>query len=121
MKLQQNRTSARSCEGQPLFYVVDWLPPHFGAVGQYAVIDASERAANGRNVVLIGLTSGAASITEQNFPRGGFLRTIRISAGRYDKSRMLSRLMWTLRTDARLISKVVWSPNARQAELMFTG
>src|SRR4051812_16853740 len=114
MKLQQN---GRSCEGQPLFYVVDWLPPDFGAVGQYAVIEASEIAANGRHVELIGLSSGAANITEQSFPGGGFLRTTRISAARYDKSRFLSRLLWTLRTNARLISKVLWSPNARRAEV----
>src|SRR5262245_13769614 len=45
----------------PIFYVVDWLPPDFGAVGQYALIHSQQMAAKGRLVHLIGLTHGEAS------------------------------------------------------------
>src|ERR1700682_4885666 len=78
MKLQQTSTPAQSCNGQPLFYVVDWLPPDFGAVGQYAVLFASEIAAKGRHVELIGLTSGEAGTSQQQFASGGLLRVTRI-------------------------------------------
>jgi hypothetical protein len=30
-----------------LFYVVDWLPPDFGAVGQYGIVFAQELARDG--------------------------------------------------------------------------
>src|SRR3954471_5166860 len=35
----------------------DWLPPDFGAVGQYTLARARERARMGQRVVLIGLSS----------------------------------------------------------------
>ena len=69
--------SANLVETRPLFYVVDWLPPEFGAVGQYAVLFATEIAASGRRVELIGLTSGAAGVTEERFQSGGLLRITR--------------------------------------------
>jgi len=37
----------------PLSYVVDWLPPDFGAVGQYGLIFARELAESGRRVYLL--------------------------------------------------------------------
>jgi hypothetical protein len=39
-------------------YTCDWLPPDFGAVGQYAMLEAREWA-SGFAVTLIGLTSEA--------------------------------------------------------------
>ena len=44
-----------------LVYICDWLPPDFGAVGQYAVLDAREWASDGWAVTLVGLTSGQSS------------------------------------------------------------
>ena len=38
-------------------YICDWLPPDFGAVGQYSLIFARSLAADGRSVVLGGLSS----------------------------------------------------------------
>jgi hypothetical protein len=34
----------------PIFYLVDWLPPDFGAVGQYALMHAQQKAAEGRHI-----------------------------------------------------------------------
>jgi hypothetical protein len=113
--------SARLVETRPLFYVVDWLPPDFGAVGQYAVLFATEIAASGRRVELIGLTSGSASVTEERFQGGGSLRITRIATSSYDKSKNLHRLLWTLRTNLRLISEVIVNPHSLRAEVLFTG
>jgi hypothetical protein len=113
--------SANLVETRPLFYVVDWLPPDFGAVGQYAVLFATEIAASGRRVELIGLTSGSASVTEERFQSGGSLRITRIAASSYDKSKNLHRLLWTLRTNLRLISEVIVNPRSQRAEVLFTG
>ena len=44
-----------------LVYLCDWLPPDFGAVGQYAVLEARDWASRGFAVTLVGLTSGAAA------------------------------------------------------------
>ena len=44
-----------------LVYICDWLPPDFGAVGQYAVLFAREWASEGWAVTLVGLTSGKSS------------------------------------------------------------
>src|ERR1700730_895658 len=121
MKLQQTCTSQQSSTSQALFYVVDWLPPDFGAVGQYAVLFASEIAENGPRVELIGLTTDDAGISQQQFAGGALLRITRIPASTYDKSRNLKRLLWTLRTNFRLIFQVIRSPHSRRAEVLFTG
>jgi hypothetical protein len=104
-----------------LFYVVDWLPPDFGAVGQYGLKFAREIAESGRRVFLVGLTSGASERRHEAHPNGGTLEIRRITAKRFDKSRYLSRLLWTLRTDLRLIWEVIRQPESRRAEILFTG
>ena len=45
--------------------IADWLPPDFGAVGQYSLLFARERAARGEEVVLAGLSSTADSAVEE--------------------------------------------------------
>ena len=74
-----------------MFYVVDWLPPDFGAVGQYASQYAAEMARAGRRVCLVGLTSGTARRTSFALG-GGALETVRLPAASYDKSRVAERL-----------------------------
>ena len=44
-----------------LVYICDWLPPDFGAVGQYAMLFARQWAKDGWAVTLVGLTSGEPS------------------------------------------------------------
>jgi hypothetical protein len=76
-------------------YICDWLPPDFGAVGQYSLILARELAAEGRRVVLGGLSSGGHEdiIT----PCGkGHLRIIKLSAKPYEKANFKTRILWTL-------------------------
>lgn len=104
-----------------LFYIVDWLPPEFGAVGQYGLVFARESAQAGRHVWLLGLTSGSASTVRETYEGGGVLEISRNAAGSYDKARYLSRLLWTLRTNLRLIWQVIRNPKSRGAEILFTG
>jgi hypothetical protein len=85
-----------------LLYLCDWLPPDYGAVGQYSLQFARELAAEGRDVVLAGLSSRESSDTAE--PVGqGHLRQVRLRAPAYDKTSILIRLLWTVRVNTRLI------------------
>jgi hypothetical protein len=105
-----------------LFYVVDWLPPDFGAVGQYAMISARDMAQTGRKVSLIGLTSGCGE-TDPEMSRcdGGVLEVRRLHAKRYDKSALINRLIWSLGANFKLIWEVLRDPRSRGAEVLFSG
>ncbi len=103
-----------------LFYVVDWLPPDFGAVGQYGMAFAHDLAREGRHVYLIGLTTKTQSRVS-NEVGAGILEIINIPAVSYDKSRLINRLAWTLRTNARLLWEVIRRPESRGTDLLFTG
>jgi hypothetical protein len=100
----------------PLLYVVDWLPPDFGAVGQYALIAARQAAAEGREVCLIGLTSGAPAREA-----AGTLTVCKLPAKPYRKSSFLRRLLWSFATNRLLIWAVLRHPKSRGAEVRFTG
>lgn len=106
----------------PLFYLVDWLPPDFGAVGQYGLLFAREYAdQEKRKVLLIGLTSGSSSIEKEVFVGGGELEIHRISAVPYEKARIAKRLLWTVRTNFRLLAEVLRNPASHKADVLFTG
>lgn len=83
--------------------ICDWLPPDFGAVGQYALLHGREQAESGAEVTLIGLSSTTDSETVERFPGGGLLRVRRVRAPHYEKSRLLQRAWWTLRVNLKLI------------------
>ena len=104
-----------------LFYVVDWLPPDFGAVGQYGMIFAREIAEKGRNVCLLGLTSGASNTVSEVGVDGCLFEIKKISAKRYDKAGLVNRLVWSLRTNFRLSLTLIRDPRSRGAEVLFTG
>src|SRR6516225_524181 len=103
-----------------LFYVVDWLPPDFGAVGQYGMLFAHYLAREGRHVYLSGLTTKARNTVIKEVG-AGILEIISIPTVSYDKSRLIKRLAWTLRTNARLLWEVIRRPESRGADLLFTG
>ena len=85
-----------------LLYLCDWLPPDYGAVGQYSLMFARELAAEGRDVVLAGLSSRESSDTAVSI-EGGHFRQIRLFARLYDKTSIASRLLWTVCINTRLI------------------
>ncbi len=102
-----------------LLYICDWLPPDFGAVGQYALRCARERASNGEHVVLAGLSSTADSVDVQTIGAGR-LTVLCFKAPQYDRSNLRQRALWTLQVNLRLLfrlRKELW----RADEILFTG
>ena len=87
-----------------LLSICDWLPPDFGAVGQYALIAARAEAARGREVTLVGLSSSADSVAEETHGAGR-LRIVRVKAATYDRANLVRRLRWTLATNLRLLRR----------------
>src|SRR3954447_9764052 len=88
-----------------LVYLCDWLPPDFGAVGQYSLLFARERAARGEEVVLAGLSSTADSVAEEAVGNGR-LRIVRLRARTYDRADLRTRALWTARTDFGLVRRL---------------
>jgi len=102
-----------------LVYLCDWLPPDFGAVGQYSLLFARERAAAGEDVVLAGLSSTASSIEEESVGAGR-LRIVRLRTEIYDRADFKKRALWTLRTNLDLI-RALRREIRRADEVLFTG
>jgi len=102
-----------------LVYLCDWLPPDFGAVGQYSLHFARQRAAAGEDVVLAGLSSAGSSVAEEA-PGAGRLRIVRLGARAYERSNWRARALWTARTDLRLVRRL-WRDLRRADEILFTG
>ena len=103
-----------------LFYVVDWLPPEFGAVGQYALLFGREIAKTGRMVSLIGLSSNLRETRSENLDTG-VLEIKWIPVKRYNKTGLISRLVWSLHTNLKLIWEVIHDPRSQGAQILFTG
>jgi hypothetical protein len=102
-----------------LVYLCDWLPPDYGAVGQYSALFARQLAEEGRNVTLVGLSSQESSVSCESCGAGS-LRHIRVLAATYDKTSLLRRMLWTARINTRLIWRA-WR-DLRQADVvLFTG
>jgi hypothetical protein len=103
-----------------LVYICDWLPPDFGAVGQYAMLFAREWAKNGWAVTLVGLTSGESRRDPTECVGGGTLNVIRVHRPTYDKQRFTDRLVWTVISNILLLKAALGA--IRQARsVLFTG
>jgi hypothetical protein len=102
-----------------LVYLCDWLPPDFGAVGQYALQAARERAGQGEEVVLAGLSSTADSVEEEETGTGR-LQIVRRRAILYDRADFRSRALWTARTGLGLVWRLGRELRAAD-EILFTG
>lgn len=103
-----------------LVYICDWLPPEFGAVGQYAMLEAHQWAERGFAVTLVGLTSGASS-HEITAPIGpGSVETIRVHRRKYQKQRFVDRLIWTIASNLALLRGVFAAMRAAD-RVLFTG
>lgn len=100
--------------------ICDWLPPDFGAVGQYAERFARASAAAGDTVLLVGLSTTPIPDTREAFAGGGSLCVRRVHAKAYDKARLIARARWTLLTNLALI-RAAWSGLRRADEVVFTG
>jgi len=102
-----------------IVYLCDWLPPDFGAVGQYAVRFARAAAIEGAQVTLVGFTSGAPLESRSSFGDGELtIRKIRREP--YDRSNWLQRALWTVSANLALL----WGARhalRRAHEVRFTG
>jgi hypothetical protein len=103
-----------------LVYICDWLPPDFGAVGQYAVLFAREWATEGWDVTLVGLTSGKTSRKTAEPIGGGSLEVLRIHRRTYQKQKLASRLVWTVASNILLLAAAVRAIRRSDA-VLFTG
>jgi hypothetical protein len=103
-----------------LVYICDWLPPEFGAVGQYAVLEAHDWAQRGFAVSLVGLTAGA-SLREPPMPIGeGSVEIIRVHRRKYQKQRFVERLLWTIFSNMALLRGAFAAMRAADL-VVFTG
>jgi hypothetical protein len=103
-----------------LVYICDWLPPDFGAVGQYAVMFAREWAREGWDVTLVGLTSGKTSCKASEPIGEGSLEVLRIHRRTYRKQKFASRLVWTVGSNVLLLGAALRAMR-RSDVILFTG
>ena len=102
-----------------LVIIADWLPPDFGAVGQYMQMRARGLAERGHDVTLIGLASGEGSMQQE--ARGkGILTEIRLSTRPVPRGSFLARLAWTAATNLRLVASGFRALRAADG-ILFTG
>jgi hypothetical protein len=59
-----------SVPGARIVMLCDWLPPDFGAVGQYAMTFARDLAGEGHDVALVGFSSHSGSCVEEEVGAG---------------------------------------------------
>src|SRR6185312_4493819 len=103
-----------------LVYICDWLPPDFGAVGQYAMIEGRDWAKRGFAVTLVGLTSGASSRSSPEPVGEGSVEIVRVHRRQYQKRRFVDRLIWTIFSNIALLRAAFTA--MRGADLvLFTG
>jgi hypothetical protein len=103
-----------------LVYICDWLPPDFGAVGQYAVLFARQWAREGWDVTLVGLTSGKSSCQAAEPIGDGSLEVLRIHRRTYKKQKFASRLVWTVASNILLLA-AAFGAMRRADSVLFTG
>jgi hypothetical protein len=103
-----------------LVYICDWLPPDFGAVGQYAVLFARQWASEGWAVTLVGLTSASSSRQAAEPVGNGSLEVIRIHRHAYNKQKFVARLLWTMVSNVLLLA-AAFRAMRRADAVLFTG
>jgi hypothetical protein len=103
-----------------LVFICDWLPPDFGAVGQYAMLDARERAGDGWAVTLVGLTSRQSSRQPVEPVAQGSLEIIRVHRPTYERQKFVSRLRWTIFANVALLA-AAFKAMRRTDAVLFTG
>jgi len=99
--------------------IADWLPPDFGAVGQYMQMRAEHLAERGHAVTLVGLATRQRSTGRREIGEG-VLTELRLQAKPVPRGSLVTRLAWTIWTNLRLVWKAF--PAMRAADgIVFTG
>lgn len=102
-----------------LVIIADWLPPDFGAVGQYMLMRARSLAERGHDVTIVGLSSQHASLLSSRVGTGS-LTEMRLAASPVPRASLMSRLIWTITTDLRLVLAAFGRLRAADG-ILFTG
>jgi hypothetical protein len=102
-----------------LVIIADWIPPDFGAVGQYMQMRARALAGLGHEVTLVGLSSTENSTRQEVIGRGS-LTERRLLTGAVPRASLAARLMWTIRTNLRLVG-AAFGALRRADGILFTG
>jgi hypothetical protein len=113
-------TSDMSVVQRRIVYICDWLPPDFGAVGQYAALSARELADQGLAVTLVGLTSGESTLDPAQRVGQGTIEIIRVHRPAYDKQSFRSRIIWTVFSNLLLL-RAAFAALRRADVVIFTG
>jgi hypothetical protein len=103
-----------------LVYICDWLPPDFGAVGQYAVMGARDWAREGWAVTLVGLTSGRSRRLPGEPVGAGSVEVVKVHRRRYPKQKFARRISWTILSNLRLLA-AAFGPMISADAVLFTG
>jgi hypothetical protein len=103
-----------------LVYICDWLPPDFGAVGQYAMVFARQWAREGWDVTLVGLTSAPNNHQTAEAIGQGSLEILRVHRRSYQKQKFVTRLAWTVISNLLLLVAAFKSMRRSDA-VLFTG
>ena len=103
-----------------LVYICDWLPPDFGAVGQYAVLFARQWASEGWAVTLVGLSSGKSSCQAAEPIGEGSLKVLRVHRATYKKQKFVARVVWTVVSNVLLLG-ASFRAMRRADAVLFTG
>lgn len=102
-----------------IVFLTDWLPPDFGAVGQYTIKRAEEMARSGDRVLVIGLGT-VASDQSFEYGSGGLLRVVRLLAKTYDRSRLSRRIRWTFAVNFKIFRRT-WTAMRKADRVILTG
>ena len=103
-----------------LVYICDWLPPDFGAVGQYSMLFAREWATSGWVVTLVGLTSGLSERDRPGPVGEGTLEVIRVHRRTYQKNQFTVRAVWTVVSNVMLL-RAAFAAMRSADTVIFTG
>lgn len=99
--------------------ICDWLPPDFGAVGQYALRHVRRDVAQGSDVVLVGMSRVGDSVADETIGGHRFC-IVRMRAAPTPRDALLRRALWTIATDLRLVARA-FPYLRRTGEVVFTG
>ena len=78
-----------------LVIIADWLPPDFGAVGQYMQMRARSLAERGHDVTLVGLSSAVSSVKRESMGTG-MLTEVCLASRPVPRDSLVGRLFWTM-------------------------
>ena len=105
--------------GRKIVFLCDWLPPDFGAVGQYAIGSCEIWAKKGDDVHLFGFSTNPSRKEIKCIAPGSLIISY-INRPIYDKSALIKRAFWTLSSNLILIKNalgILWQCD----EIRFTG